>query len=123
MPAVMLQSRLQVRAGIRKGETTMSNEKQMGQLTRTDELETLYDLTIDLAGDLASGAIDHADFEDSRGRLDTLIDWANEFNARHAATDWAEVEYLDTIIDFYAEKTKPYRKPVSKPSAANNLRR
>jgi hypothetical protein len=91
--------------------------KPLPELQRTDELETLYDLTTELAADLASGAIDYAEMEDSRSRLDTLIEWANEFNRLHASTDWAEVEYLDTVDSFYTLKATPYREATAQRNA------
>lgn len=72
--------------------------------SRTTELETFYDLTTDLAADLATGRIDHAAFPDSRSRMDTLLGWSNEFNIKHKRTSWHETDYMQTIEDFYESK-------------------
>lgn len=41
---------------------------------------------------------------DSRQDMANFVDWAKEFCAIHATTDWAEVEYMDTIDAFIATK-------------------
>ena len=37
-----------------------------------------------------------------------VIEWAEEFMNRHASTDWGEVEYLETIDAFFAEKYRAW---------------
>lgn len=44
----------------------------------------------------------------SRDVCALVVDWAGEFTERHAATDWAEVEYLDTVDAFFAEKYRAW---------------
>lgn len=78
----------------------------MNKLERSDELETLYDLTISLTHDLATGRVPYDWFPDSRSRLDLVIGWANEFNKLHASTDWAELEYMDEVDSWYATKIR-----------------
>jgi hypothetical protein len=78
----------------------------MIELEHSDELETFYDLTDSLTHDLVSGRVSYESFPNSRDRFDTLIGWANEFNRLHAATDWAEVEYLDTVEEWYSAKIR-----------------
>lgn len=44
----------------------------------------------------------------SRDVVQLSVDWAAEFEARHAATDWAEAEYLETIEAFFASKYRAW---------------
>jgi len=44
----------------------------------------------------------------SRDVVQLCVDWAAEFEARHGDTDWVEVEYLDTIDAFFAEKYRAW---------------
>lgn len=80
-------------------------------LAYTPELETLYDLTSNLAADLETGKITQEAMPDSRSRFDTLINWANEFNLKYEGAAWgttAELDYLSCIDDFYEEKARPF---------------
>lgn len=44
----------------------------------------------------------------SRDVVQLSVDWAEEFMTRHVATDWAEVEYLDTIDAFFDAKYRAW---------------
>ena len=44
----------------------------------------------------------------SRDVVHLCVDWAAEFEARHSGTDWAEMEYLETIDAFFAEKYRAW---------------
>ena len=44
----------------------------------------------------------------SRDTCALVIDWAEEFDRKHAETDWAEVEYLELIDRFFAEKYRAW---------------
>lgn len=37
-----------------------------------------------------------------------VVDWAEEFEKQHADTDWAEVEYLETIDRFFEDKYRAW---------------
>jgi hypothetical protein len=78
------------------------------QLIQTTDGETLYDLTTNLAADLALGNIPEEKIEDSRNRHTLLVSWANEFNNLHRGREW-DGDYLDAVDDFYAEKTAHLR--------------
>jgi hypothetical protein len=78
------------------------------QLLQTTHSETLYDLTTNLAADLALENIPEEKLEDSRSRLTVLLSWANEFNNLHRGREW-DGDYLEAIDDFYAEKTAHLR--------------
>lgn len=51
--------------------------------------------------------------DNSRVIIDTLIDWAEEFQKLHKETDWDEVDYMETINHFYEKKSKEYYEPVT----------
>ena len=44
----------------------------------------------------------------SRDACALVIDWAEEFDRKHANTDWAEIEYLDTIEAFFTAKYRAW---------------
>jgi hypothetical protein len=44
----------------------------------------------------------------SRDVVQLCVDWAAEFEARHGNTDWAEVEYLETIDAFFTSKYRAW---------------
>lgn len=85
-------------------------------LAVADEIETFYDLTANLAHDLARNRFIADSFDDSRSRLHLLVEWANEFNSQHVQTDWAELDYMDTVDDFYADKVQPFLKATASQS-------
>jgi hypothetical protein len=73
------------------------------RLYRTTEIETFYDLCVNYGNDISRGKFLHPD---SRSVMDTLLQWANEFNALHAENDWAEMEYMEVVDEFYVEKRR-----------------
>jgi hypothetical protein len=56
----------------------------------------------------------------SRDTCSFIIDWAEEFDRRHAETDWAEVEYLETIDAFFSEKYRAWLESAPARSIRNN---
>ncbi len=44
----------------------------------------------------------------SRDVVQLCVDWAAEFEARHGATDWDEVDYLETIDAFFTAKYRAW---------------
>jgi hypothetical protein len=44
----------------------------------------------------------------SREVVQLCVGWAAEFEKRHGDTDWAEVEYLETIDAFFTEKYRAW---------------
>lgn len=44
----------------------------------------------------------------SRDVVQLCVDWAAEFETRHGSTDWTEVEYLETIDAFFADKYRAW---------------
>ena len=81
------------------------------EIEQTADLETFYDLTVNLTTDITSGAILEDRFPDSRWRFSVLIDWANEFNKLHASRDW-DGDYFEVLDDFYAAKTADIRNKI-----------
>ena len=56
----------------------------------------------------------------SRDTCALVVDWAEEFDRKHAETDWAEVEYLDTIDRFFADKYRAWLESAPARSLRNN---
>ena len=56
----------------------------------------------------------------SRDTCSLIINWAEEFDRRHAETDWAEVEYLETINRFFSEKYREWLESAPTRSIKNN---
>ena len=73
-------------------------------LQRTWNLEAFFDLTVFLTEGLAQGLISDDLFEDSRSRIDVVIQWANEFNEYYAWANWEQGEYLEVVEDWFRTK-------------------
>ncbi len=76
------------------------------KLDRTWDLETFNDLTVLLTEALVNGDVDSRYFQDSRSRMDIVLEWANQFNARHLREKWESEEYLDAIESWFHTKVK-----------------
>lgn len=50
------------------------------------------------------GLISYDLFEDSRSRIDVVIQWANEFNEYYAWANWEQEEYLEVVEDWFNTK-------------------
>jgi hypothetical protein len=73
-----------------------------------DLLDVVYDLAAAMQSDWAAGRLTADLADNSRDRCSTVQDWALEFDRLHAKTDWTEVDYLETVDDFYRDKISPY---------------
>lgn len=62
----------------------------------------LLETTVDLAYN--AGADNLWENRDSRSVVSDIICWAEEFEKKHAGTDWSEEDYLLAIDGFYKEK-------------------
>lgn len=71
-------------------------------------LETLTDLYGSLYHGFGDGTIGHDEFPDSRSHLDTMREWAKEFDTLHALTVW-DGQYMEMIDDFFAAKLLAWR--------------
>ena len=56
---------------------------------------------------------------DSRETCALIIDWAEAFDRMHAETDWGEVEYLETIDQFFAQKYREWLETAATRSLRN----
>jgi hypothetical protein len=65
--------------------------------------EVVADLMWNLAIDLDRKKVGY--IEDSREVIRLCIEWAEEFETRHAGREW-DGEYMEEIETFYQEKTK-----------------
>jgi len=79
-------------------------------LSSSGDKKALYDfaeILADISGNLTvANYIDRVKIENSRNVVSLAIDWAIEFTRLHAATDWNEVEYIETVDNFTEEKIK-----------------
>jgi len=73
------------------------------------ELEVVFDLTANLYQGFGDGSVTYEEFPDSRSRLDTVLGWAAKFQDIHSATNWDEVDYIETIDDFFTTTLAAHR--------------
>lgn len=78
--------------------------RNVSVLTRTEELETFFDLTVLVTEAFASRLIDRREYPDSLALIDVILSWANDFNEAWAWSDWTEDEYRDEIERFFKRK-------------------
>lgn len=78
----------------------MQRRNDMEKIEFRDEVETLIDIATTVGAMAAQGKVS----ENSRDIPALLVEWANAFNERHAHTDWADVEYLETVRAFASEQ-------------------
>jgi len=84
----------------------LQQRRRVVKLNRTDDIETLYDLTTLLAERLATGAIPQDLLPDSRSRLDLVLYWTNQFNEIYGWSDWADEDYLGTVQNWFEAKVR-----------------
>lgn len=53
--------------------------------------------------------------EDSRGTINQIIAWANEFTEAHKNTDWSMTDYMETVFRFADEKLETSNMEPAKP--------
>lgn len=69
-----------------------------GECSLRDYAETLVNIAYE------SGVRQFRPSHDSRETISSVINWADEFSRIHEDTDWSEVDYLDTLLDFTEKK-------------------
>lgn len=66
--------------------------------------EVIFDITLNAANFIA-----RKPYGDSRDLYAAIAEWAFEFEATHAATEWGEdLDYLETVDNFACAKLREY---------------
>lgn len=58
--------------------------------------------------------------KNSRDTTSTIITWANQFTRSHKNTDWNEVDYLESVYQFFDSKFKAHNTAITDDTHAIN---